>query len=246
MVRLVLIVLFLLVFFIVGIGMSILLFIIGLFNQKAKDYIAYYIVKGAFKIILFLAGTKVIVKGLENIPKNEAVLYVGNHRSFFDIVVGYSIIPPRCGFISKKEIKKVLPLSVWMYFMRCIFLDRSSIEAAIKMINTGVEHIKSGISIFIFPEGTRGKADDEMLEFKEGSFKIAKKAKCRIVPIAFNNTSAVLENQFPKIRKATVCVEFGKPIDIETLSKEEKKSLSTYSQNIVREMVSKNKELIKN
>lgn len=82
MVRLILIVLFLLVFFIVGIGMSILLFIIGLFNQKAKDYIAYYIVKGAFKIILFLAGTKVIVKGLENIPKNEAVLYVGNHRSF--------------------------------------------------------------------------------------------------------------------------------------------------------------------
>lgn len=119
--------------------------------------------------------------------------------------------------------------------MRCIFLDRSSIEAAIKMINTGVEHIKSGISIFIFPEGTRGKTDDEMLEFKEGSFKIAKKAKCRIVPIAFNNTSAVLENQFPKIKKATVCVEFGEPIDIEALSKEEKKSLSTYSQNIVRE-----------
>lgn len=246
MIRLVLILLFLLAFFVVGIGVSVLLFIIGLFNQKARDYIAYYIVKGAFKVILFLAGTKVIVKGMENIPKNEAVLYVGNHRGFFDIVAGYAVIPPRCGFISKKEIKKVFPLSVWMYFMRCIFLDRSSIKTAIKMIDTGVEHIKEGISIFIFPEGTRSKSDDEMLEFKEGSFKIAKKAECRIIPIAFNNTSAVLEEQFPKIKKATVCIEFGKPIDIEALSKEEKKSLSAYSQKIVREMVCKNKELIKN
>lgn len=246
MIRLILIALFLILFFIVGIVMSLILLIVGIFNRKARDYIAYYIVKGAFKVILFLAGTKVIVKGMENIPKDEAVLYVGNHRSFFDIVVGYSIIPPRCGFIAKKELKKVLPLSVWMYFMRCIFLDRSSIEAAIKMINDGVKHIKSGISIFIFPEGTRGKTDDDMLEFKEGSFKIAKKAKCRIIPIAFNNTSAVFEDQFPKIKKAKVCVEFGKPIDIDALSKEEKKSLSAYSQNIVREMVEKNKELIKN
>lgn len=246
MIRLILIALFLILFFIVGIVMSLILLIVGIFNRKARDYIAYYIVKGAFKVILFLAGTKVIVKGMENIPKDEAVLYVGNHRSFFDIVVGYSIIPPRCGFIAKKELKKVLPLSVWMYFMRCIFLDRSSIEAAIKMINDGVKHIKSGISIFIFPEGTRGKTDDDMLEFKEGSFKIAKKAKCRIIPIAFNNTSAVFEDQFPKIKKAKVCIEFGKPIDIDALSKEEKKSLSAYSQNIVREMVEKNKELIKN
>lgn len=246
MVRLVLVAIFLLLFFIVGIVLSAILLVIGVFNRKVRDYIAYYIVKGAFKWILFVSGTKVIVKGRENIPKDEAVLYVANHRSFFDIVVGYSVIPPRCGFISKKEIKKVFPLSVWMYFMRCVFLDRSSIEAAVRMVNTGVSRIKSGISIFIFPEGTRAKSDDDMIDFKEGSFKMAKKAKCKVIPIAFNNTSAVFEQQFPRIKKATVCMEFGKPIDIDLLSKEEKKSLSTYAQNIVKEMVDKNKELIKN
>lgn len=245
MIRLIIIVIFLIIYFLIGIVNSAILFIIGLFSKKTRDYIAYYTVRTMFKIILFVAGTKVIVKGRENIPENEAVLYIGNHRSFFDIVVGYSIIPPRCGFIAKKELKKIFPLRVWMEFMKCLFLDRSSIEAAINMINCGVDRIKNGISIFIFPEGTRGKSDDEMHDFKEGSFKIAKKAKCRILPIAFNNTSAVFEDQLPKIRRATVCIEFGKPIDIEELSKEEKKSLGKYTENIIKEMVVKNKDLIK-
>lgn len=246
MIKLIIIAIFLVLYFTIGVVTSAILIIIGLFSKKTRDYIAYYIVKGMFKIILFIAGAKVIVKGRENIPKDEAVLYIGNHRSFFDIVVGYSIIPPRCGFVSKKELKKIFPLRVWMEFMKCLFLDRSSIEAAINMINCGVDRIKNGISMFIFPEGTRGKSDDDMHDFKEGSLKIAKKAKCKIVPIAFNNTSAIFEDQLPKIRKATVCIEFGKPIDIEELSKEDKKSLAAYTENIVREMIAKNKDLIKN
>ena len=244
MIRISLIVLFLVLFFTVGIVVSGILLIVGVFSRKTRDFIAYYIVKGAFKIVLLIAGTRVIVRGIENIPKDEAVFYVGNHRSFFDIVLSYSIIPPRCGFIAKKEIKKAFPLSVWMYFMNCIFLDRSSTESAVKMINEGVEKIKNGVSIFIFPEGTRGKSDDEMHEFKEGSLKMAKKSNCKIVPIAFNNTSAAFEDQFPKVRKATVCIEFGKTIDIETLSKEDRKALAPYSLNIIRKMVEANKELI--
>lgn len=245
MIKIIIVGIILVVYFIIGIPVSLILLLIGLFSKKARDYIAYYCVRMTFKLILLVSGAKVIVKGIENIPKNEAVLYIGNHRSFFDIVVGYSIIPPRCGFVAKKELKKILPLSVWMIFMKCIFLDRGSIEAAIKMINTSVEQIKEGISMFIFPEGTRGKSDDAMLDFKEGSFKIAKKAKCRIVPIAINNTSAIFEDHFPKIKRAKVCIEFGKPIDIEELSKEDKKALAVYTQNIVTKMVQDNKELIK-
>ena len=245
MIRFIFIVLFLTVYFTVGIVSSILLFIIGLFSRKARDLVSFYIVKGAFRIVLFISGTKVKVSGLENIPDNEAVLFVANHRSFFDIVVGYSYLPRKFGFIAKKEIKKYLPLSVWMYFVNCIFLDRSSIEAAIKMINDGVNKLKSGVSVFIFPEGTRNKTDDEMKEFKEGSFKMAKKAKCKIVPVAFNNTSAAFEDQFPKIRRAVVSMEVGQPIDIESLDKEDKKTLAKYSQKIVSEMVAKNKEIVK-
>lgn len=234
--------LILVLYFTVGIVASAILLIIGLFSKDLRDRIAYSNVKWTFKLILFISGAEVTVRGIENLPKDEAVLYVGNHRSFFDIVLGYSVIPPKCGFVAKKELKKVFPLAVWMYFMNCWFLDRGSIEAAIKMINGSVERIKNGISMFIFPEGTRGKNDDAMLDFKEGSFKIAKKAKCKVVPIAFNNTSALFEDQFPRIKKAKVCIEIGKPIDIEALDKEEKKNLASYTQKIVKEMVENNKK----
>lgn len=245
MIRLIIVGIILVIYFTLGIPVSCLLLLIGVFNKKARDYIAYYCVRITFKLILLVSGTKVIVRGLENIPKNEAVLYVANHRSFFDIVVGYSIIPPRCGFVAKKELKKILPLSVWMIFMKCIFLDRGSLEAAVKMINTSVEQIKNGISMFIFPEGSRAKTDDDMQEFKEGSFKIAKKGKCKIVPLAFNNTSAVFEDQLPKIKKAKVCIEFGKPIDLEELSKEDKKAVALYAHKIVKDMVDNNKQYVK-
>jgi 1-acyl-sn-glycerol-3-phosphate acyltransferase len=232
-------------FFLIGFVYCIILFPLGLISKKARDYLSYYNVKIAFKIIVFIAGTNVIVKGRENIPKDEAVLYVGNHRSFFDIIISGSILPPCVGYISKNEIKKFLPLSLWMYLINCEFLDRNSVESAIKVINSSSEKIKNGISMFIFPEGTRAKTDDAMLEFKEGSFKIAKKAKCKIVPVSFNNTSAIFEDQKPRLRKTTVCVEFGKPIDMEELSKEDKKAIGHYTYNVVKDMVQKNKELIK-
>ena len=233
-------------FFLFGFLFCLILFPIGWVSKKARDYLAYYNVKFAFKIIVFIAGTKVIVKGKENIPKNEAVLYVGNHRSFFDIIISGSILPPRVGYISKKEIKKFFPLALWMHLINCLFLDRDSMEDAIRVINESSNNIKDGISMFIFPEGTRAKTDDGIQEFKEGSFKIAKKAKCKIVPVSFNNTSAIFEDQKPRLRRVKACIEFGKPIDIEELSKEDKKMLGKYTFNIVKDMVEKNKELVKN
>lgn len=83
-----------------------------------------------------------------------------------------------------------------------------------------------------------------MLPFHAGSFKFADKTNCKIIPMVQNNTEAVMENQFPKIRKTHTVLEFGKPIDITTFSKEDRKSISTYTQNIIAEMYEKNKSLI--
>lgn len=244
MFKLILTGIFLFLFFLVSLVIFIPLAIIGKFNKNRKDRISYAIVTWALRVVFFISGAKLTVKGKENIPKDTAVLYVANHRSFFDIVTGYITIPPLCGFVSKKEIKKVPVLASWMVRMNCLFLDRENIKEGMKTILQGVEQLKSGISVFIFPEGTRGKTDDSLKEFKEGSLKMAEKAKVPIVPVAFNNTSAIFEDRFPRIKKAHVIMEFGEPIYIDSLEKEEKKHLGAYAHDKVKAMIENNKNLL--
>jgi 1-acyl-sn-glycerol-3-phosphate acyltransferase len=177
------------------------------------------------------------VRGIENIPKDQPVLFVGNHRSYFDIILNYSILPPLMGFVSKIEIKKVPILAQWMVNMNCLFLDRSSPKEGLKMIHDGVEKLNQGISIFIFPEGTRAKSDDAMAEFKGGSLKMAEKAKVPIVPVAINNTSALLEDHFPAVKKAHVIIEYCEPVYLENLDKEEKKFLAKNVHDIIEQKV---------
>lgn len=244
MIRFGLVLIFLFFFFIVSLLLFVLLFFVGLFNKNLRDRISYAIVSWAFRVILVISGTKIDVIGRENIPMDKAALYVGNHRSIFDIVINYSILPPLMGFVSKKEIKKVPILNHWMTRMNCLFLDRENIKEGLKMIIAGTELLKSGISVFIFPEGTRAHHDEDMIEFKEGSLKMAEKSGAIIVPVAINNSSACFEDQFPRIKKAHVIVEYGKPIDISQLSKEDKKHVGAYAHDIIKEMVMKNRELV--
>lgn len=211
--------------------------LLGLIDTNLRYRFSYFLVSGIFKWVRVCAGVSLDVRGLENIPKDQPVLYVGNHRSYFDIIINYSILPPLMGFVSKIEIKKIPILAQWMVNMNCLFLDRSSPKEGLKMIHDGVDKLNQGTSIFIFPEGTRAKSDDAMADFKAGSLKMAEKAKVPIIPVAINNTSAIFEDQFPYIHKAKVIIEYCEPIYVDALSKEEKKFLAVHVHDIIKEKV---------
>ncbi len=237
MIRFLLVATFVVLFLIVTIVVQLAEFIIGKFNPKLRDKSSLAIIQWAFRVVLFLSGTKLTVIGRENIP-NEPVLYVGNHRSFFDIVIGYTLVPNLTGFVAKKEMEKIPLLSNWMRLVHCLFLDRKNIKEGLKTILEGIEKVKNGISIWIFPEGTRNKDSElKLMPFKEGSLKIAEKSNCPIIPVAMKGTADIFENQFPKIRKRHITVTFGRPIRIKELDKEQKKFLGAYTQNIIEEML---------
>jgi len=241
--RLILAALFLLIFFIISIPLYLIEWIIGRFNHRAMVASSQKIVVGAFHVIHFISGVKKTVIGRNNVPKGEAVLYISNHRSYFDIPIAYSTVPTLTGFMAKKEIAKVPFVSYWMRYLQCLFLDRDDIKQGLKTILKGIDLIKAGYSVFISPEGTRSQGT-EMLPFKEGSFKIAQKTGCAIIPVAISNTDALFEKQAPWIHSAHVIIEYGKPIYPTELSKEDQKFLGSYVQNIIREMLEKNKELV--
>lgn len=100
-----------------------------------------------------------------------------------------------------------------MQYLYCLFLDRENAKEGLKTILKAIEYVKNGISIFIFPEGTRNKGEElSLLPFKDGAFRIATKTGCPIVPVSLNNTADILENHFPHIKKTHVVIEYGKPI----------------------------------
>lgn len=234
-------------YLILSIPILLIEWIIGKFNPRAKDISSLRIIQTVFRFILKVTGADITIIGHENVPKDQAVLYIGNHRSFFDILLTYVHCPDLTGYIAKKEMEPIPLLSTWMRYLHCLFLDRKDIKEGMKTILTAIEKVKNGISICIFPEGTRNKGDNELelLPFHEGSFKIATKSGCPIIPMSISNSAEIFENHFPKIKPCKVVVEYGKPIYPEQLSKEDKKRLGAYTQGIILEMLKKNQELVK-
>lgn len=246
MIRFILVVITVIGYLVLSIPLLIAEWIIGKFSPIKKDISSLRIIQAVFRFILWITGVKVTVIGEENVPKDTPVLYIGNHRSYFDILLTYVRCPIRTGYVAKKEMERYPLLANWMRNLHCLFLDRKDIKQGMKTILEAIEKIKSGISICIFPEGTRNKnaSDLDMLPFHEGSFKIAVKAKCPIIPIAMNNTSEIFEAHLPKIKPCHVVIEYCKPIYPDELDKEDKKHLGAYTQNIILETIRKNQALV--
>ena len=215
MIRSLLIVILIVAFLILSIPILIVEWIIGKFNPYARDISSLRIVQFMFKLILFVSGTKVTVIGEDRIPKDTPVLYVGNHRSYFDVVLTYA---------------------------RC----RSDIKEGLKTILQGIDQMKNGVSMCIFPEGTRNEASDDtlLLPFKEGSLKMAEKTGYPIIPMSINNTRNIFEAHRPFIRSAHVVLEYGEPIYPKDLPKEQKKFLGAHCQEIIQNTISKNQSLV--
>ncbi len=200
MIRFILVILTAFLYLILSIPVLLVLLLIRKKKPEVCDKVSRALIRWIFRVILFFAGTKITVEGQENIPKDRAVLYIGNHRSYFDILVTYTTVPGSCGFVAKKELARIPLLKNWMDLIHCLFLDRSDIKQGLQMILAGCEEIKSGTSICIFPEGTRGKTPSELElgEFHNGSFKMATKTGCPIIPLSISGSSEILEAHFPE------------------------------------------------
>ncbi len=180
---------------------------LGRKDPHARDVESLKIIQFMFSFLLKVSGVSVVVKGLDRIPRDTAVLYVGNHRSYFDILVGYTTVPGLMGFVAKKEMLRYPFLRSWMRHVKCLFLDRTDKDVL------------------------------DLMPFKEGSLKIAEKSGCPIVPVAMLGTAEVFERHLPFIRPSRVVIEFGTPFYIKELEPEQKKRSGAYTRDVIREML---------
>lgn len=238
--RSILCIIFVALFLILSMPLHLVLWLIGRKKPLVKYRASHKVIRWAFSTVFWIAGIKCNVIGAEHIPTDTPVLFVSNHRSNLDILLLQVTAGVPVGFVAKTELKKVPLLGFWMCDIGCVFLDRANIKSAVKSISEGVTHIEAGCSMAICPEGTRSH-DGEMKDFKDGSLKLAAKSKVPVIPAAVIGTDDCLENNEGfRLTKGIMTIAYGKPIDISTLTAEDKKHLGGYTQRFVKELYESN------
>jgi 1-acyl-sn-glycerol-3-phosphate acyltransferase len=203
-------------------------------SRKSVNAADEYIYRTARKMVnhfMKISDSKAVIRGLENIPEGPCV-FVSNHQAIFDVFLLISNIDKPFGFVAKKEIKSYPFIGFWIKSIHSVFMDRSNIREGMKAINEGVERIREGYSLIIFPEGTRS-LKSEMAPFHKGSMKLAVKAGVPIVPITLNGTYKVLETG-NQVRRHVMNLIVHKPIIMSELSARDRKDLSDIVFNTIK------------
>lgn len=201
-------------------------------QRERRRRLAYSFVRYVGIGFLNISGAHFVTKGLEHIHQERPVLFVSNHKSQLDSPVLVKFVDYPLSFIAKEELKKIPVMYQWMKLLGCHLLNRQDSRAALKTILEGIECMKQGESIAIFPQGTRSRYDT-FLPFKQGSLKLAEKSGALVVPVTIKGTDNVFENNGLNLKPETIYVTFHPPIDLASWSMEDRKKSAQLIQEII-------------
>ena len=175
--------------------------------------------------ILRVTGARMTVEGQKNIPAGPCV-FVGNHRSYYDIPILLTALDAPHGILAKEELEKIPLLNRWMKLLGCVFVKRDDIRASVKALNDATAIVESGRSFVIFPEGTRYKGEEGGAgEFKAGAFRIAIKTGVPVVPVAISGARDLFEGHGLRATPGDIRVRILPAIQTAGMSKAEQKQL---------------------
>jgi 1-acyl-sn-glycerol-3-phosphate acyltransferase len=156
-------------------------------------------------------GVRVAAEGLEGLPAQGPYIIMANHQSHSDVPILFSSLPIIPGFLAKKELAKIPFLSMALRNGGHVLIDRGDRSSARQAIKIAADEIRSGKTLAIFPEGTRG-GEDRLAPFKKGGFLIAKKAGVPLVPVGILGSRGVLPRNKLFPRSGNVRLIAGQPI----------------------------------
>ena len=151
--------------------------------------------------------------GMEKLPKENGYILFPNHQGLYDVLAFLESCPAPFAFVIKKEASSVILLKQVMNALGSLSIDRQDIRQSMEVINTMAEEVKKGRNFLIFPEGTRSRLGNKLLDFKGGSFKSAVKAKCPIIPCAIIDSFVPFDEKHT--RPVTVKLFYLDPIPYE-------------------------------
>lgn len=206
-----------------------------------NDDTLHKIVKIWANSILATSGVKVTLRGLSHIKKSQSHVYMSNHQSNFDIPVLISSLPVHFRWLAKTDLFKIPLFGFAMKRASHISIDRSNRRSAFKSLKRAADIIRSGVSVLIFPEGTRSE-DGSIEQFKQGGFVLAIDSGMPIVPVIINGTFPIMPRDQPVIKRGNVTLTICKPIQTTDYNRKTKDKLSEKIKSIICESFEKEKK----
>lgn len=200
-------------FAVATIVLALLTITIGLFDRHGK--IAYRVNRFWTWIVVWAGGVSLKVHGADNIDPRQQYIFMVNHQSNVDIPVLVQSLPQfQLRWVAKKELLKV-PFFGWaMWATKHVMVDRNDSQDALRSLRVAKERMANGISIVVFPEGTRSR-DGKLHRFKKGGFLLAAQAGKPVVPITINGSERLLPYGAFQLRPGAIDVIIDKPISVE-------------------------------
>ncbi|MBO5352476.1 MAG: 1-acyl-sn-glycerol-3-phosphate acyltransferase [Lachnospiraceae bacterium] len=207
-------------------------------TEKYPELEKYRHIQYIFKTAVKSGNVNLKVYGAENIPKENGFMIYSNHQGMFDILA----IPATCeqplAAVLKKELKDIPFLKQVIACTKSFPMDREDVRQSMEVITATAEEVKKGRNYLIFPEGTRSKNGNQMIEFHAGSFKIATKAKCPIVPVALIDCYKVFDEKGSK--PVSMQIHYLKPIPYDEYKEMKTPELAAMVHDRIEECVNAN------
>lgn len=191
--------------------------------------------------ILAASPVEVTVTGLSNIDPEKSYVYMSNHQSNYDIPVLLGYLPVQFRWLAKIELFRIPLFGYAMKRAGYICIDRSNRESAFSSLKKAAEIIQNGVSVMIFPEGTRSR-DGNIGSFKKGGFVLAVESGVPILPVIIRGTFSVMSKNRLRIKPGKVTVEVLEPVETSGFTKETKDKLMEKIRNIMCEHVDAEKK----
>lgn len=183
-------------------------------------------------IALWANRVKVRVEGLQHVPGQGPYVFMSNHQGSYDIFALLGHLPFQFKWLAKKEIFSIPILGWAMKATGYIFIDRQVTRETVKAMKNAAEKIHEGMSVVIFPEGSRSP-DGSIQPFKKGGFTLAIKSKVPIIPVAIIGSREIIQKGKLSVYPGSISIRIDRPVETKGSTMKDREALMDQLHGII-------------
>ncbi len=201
-----------------------------------RGHLVFRVARWWSRGLLLASGVRTRTFFETELDRSASYVFMANHTSLFDIPVLIKTLPSQTRFLAKRSLFQI-PVFGWALTLGgFINIDRKNLGTARDSFSAAIDRIDAGVSLLVFPEGTRS-LEKGLLPFKRGGFLLALKSGLPIVPVGVAGSAAVQRKRSLAIRPGVVRVHYGRPIAVDRYTVRQKNELMGEVRRRIEELV---------